>query len=63
MLWDPKDHLVAFFIDRFRDVADTEGVPEILKALLLYLKGDTLEWHTTSLTTNTKIAINRSLDK
>ena len=62
IIWNPKEHSAAFFIDRFRDVAEIEGDVEVLYVLPRCLKGDVLEWHT-FLPPRIKSVINRDLNE
>lgn len=45
MPWDPKERSVGFFINRFIQVARTEGESEVLLVLPLCLRDDAIDWH------------------
>lgn len=62
LLWDPKELSPVFFMDRFRQVAETEGEREVLVVLPLCLKGDAIGWHN-GLSRDTKRIMNNSIDE
>ena len=45
MMFDPTRHSAAFFIRRFRHIAELEGSGPILRILPMCLEKDALEWH------------------
>ena len=45
MMFDPQKQTAAFFIRRFRHIAEIEGDVAELRVLPMCLEGDTLEWH------------------
>ena len=45
MMFDPTKHSAAFFIRRFRHIAELEGSGPVLRILPMCLERDALEWH------------------
>lgn len=44
-MFDPTKHGAAFFIRRFRHIAELEGSGPVLRILPMCLQKDALEWH------------------
>ena len=45
MMFDPQKQSAAFFIRRFRHIAELEGSGPVLRILPMCLENDALEWH------------------
>ena len=43
LIWDIKEHTVAFFVEMFQHTVELEGDEPVLRILPLCLKGDALE--------------------
>ena len=60
MMFDPQKQTAAFFIRRFRHIAEIEGSEPVLRVLPMCLEGDALEWHN-GLSTRVRQEMNHSL--